>query len=89
MQPQILLVAMQLMTSKKLGNIDQGVDIEFFEEKILKDIDDCLSEYKDLELIIYPHPREKTFFNFSYKHLYEYYLNFAKTNRKLLKHQHI
>ena len=61
---------------KKLGNIDQGVDIEFFEEKILKDIDDCLSEYKDLELIIYPHPREKAFFNFSYKHLYEYYLKF-------------
>jgi len=61
---------------KKIGNIDQGVDIEFFEEKILKDIDDCLSEYKDLELIIYPHPREKAFFNFSYKHLYEYYLKF-------------
>jgi hypothetical protein len=61
---------------KKIGNIDQGVDIEFFEEKILKDMDDCLSEYKDLELIIYPHPREKAFFNFSYKHLYEYYLKF-------------
>lgn len=61
---------------KKLGNIDQGVDIVFFEEKILKDIDECLSEYKDLELIIYPHPREKTFFNFSYKYLYEYYLKF-------------
>lgn len=73
----------------KLGNIDQGVDIESFEEKILKDIDDCLSEYKELELIIYPHPREKVFFDHSIELLYQHYLKFLPNCRFTIKTENI
>jgi hypothetical protein len=73
----------------KLGNIDQGVDIESFEEKILKDIDDCLSEYKELELIIYPHPREKVYFDHSIELLHQHYLKFLPNCKFTVKTENI
>ena len=73
----------------KLGNIDQGLDIECFEEKILNDIDDCLSEYKELELIIYPHPREKVFFDHSIELLQQHYLKFLPNCKFTIKTENI
>jgi len=73
----------------KLGNIDQGFDIEFFEEKILKDIDECLSDFKALELIIYPHPREKVFFNHSIELLYKHYEKFLPNCKFTIKTENI
>ena len=73
----------------KLGNIDQGVDIESFEKKILKYIDDCLSEYKELELIIYPHPREKVYFDHSIALLHQHYLKFLPNCKFTIKTENI
>ena len=73
----------------KLGNINQGVDIEFFEEKILNDIDACLSDYKELELIIYPHPREKVFFDHSIELLHQHYLKFLPNCKFTIKTENI
>jgi hypothetical protein len=73
----------------KLGNIDQGIDIECFEEKILKDIDDCLSKYNELELIIYPHPREKVYFDHSIKLLQQHYLKFLPNCKFTIKTENI
>jgi hypothetical protein len=73
----------------KLGNIDQGVDIESSEEKILKDIDNCLSEFNELELIIYPHPREKVYFDHSIESLYQHYLKFLPNCKFTIKTENI
>ncbi len=73
----------------KLGNINQGVDIEFYEEKILKDINECLSDMKELELVIYPHPREKVFFDHSIELLVQHYLKFLPNCKFTIKTENI
>jgi len=57
----------------KLGHIDQGTNIEVFETKILNDLNTILSKKKEISLIIYPHPREREFFNNSESELHDYY----------------
>lgn len=57
----------------KLGHIDQGTSIEEFETRILNDLNTILSNKKEINLIIYPHPREREFFNNSESELYNYY----------------
>lgn len=57
----------------KLGHIDQGIDIESFEQRILKDLDAILSKAKHIELIIYPHPRELRYFDGSQVELEGFY----------------
>jgi hypothetical protein len=63
----------------KLGHIDQGIDMEMFETRILNDLDKILSKRKEIKLIIYPHPREKAFFKNSEIDLYNYYHKFLPT----------
>ncbi len=57
----------------ELSNINQGIDIEYFENKILKDLNNILKKYKQIELIIYPHPREVSFFNKQEGDIVEFY----------------
>jgi len=58
---------------KRLGHIDQGIDIEAFEKNILKDLNTILSKTKHVELIIYPHPRELRYFSDSQEELKAFY----------------
>lgn len=58
---------------KRLGHIDQGIDIESFEQRILKDLNAILPKAKHIELIIYPHPREVSYFNGSEEELKAFY----------------
>jgi hypothetical protein len=61
---------------KKLGHADQGVDIKFYEAKILKDLATVLRKRKDIELIIYPHPREWVNFSGSEVEMRKFYSGF-------------
>ncbi len=61
---------------KKLGHADQGLDIEWFETKILKDLAVILQKRKEIELIIYPHPREWIHFSGSEKEMRKFYSGF-------------
>jgi hypothetical protein len=58
---------------KKLGHIDQGADIEKFENQILSDLNLILSKKTQIELIIYPHPREVKYYNNSFADLHQHY----------------
>ena len=60
---------------KRLGHIDQGIDIEYFERKILMDLNAIIREAKYIKLIIYPHPREANYFKGSREELIAFYRN--------------
>lgn len=57
----------------KLNHIDQGTSMEAFENEILQHLNSILSERKDILLVIYPHPRERIYFNHSEKELMSFY----------------
>ncbi len=61
---------------KKLGHADQGLDIKFYEAKILEDLAIILRKRKDIELIIYPHPREWINFSGSEVEMRKFYSSF-------------
>lgn len=59
----------------KLGHLNQGTDIEKNEAKILYDLNEILIEHSNIQLIIYPHPRELTYFS-SIEDLINHYKQF-------------
>jgi hypothetical protein len=60
---------------KKLGHIDQGIDIELFERKILGDLNTILAGARHISLVVYPHPRELRYFEGSKEELNDFYKN--------------
>jgi hypothetical protein len=71
---------------KKLGHIDQGTDIENAENRILTDLNIILAKKNQVQLIIYPHPRERKYFSDSLASLHDFYkkllpdINFSISN---------
>lgn len=47
----------------KLGHVDQGTNIESNEAQILLDLNEILHNCNSIKLIIYPHPRELTYYS--------------------------
>ncbi|MGZ3885085.1 MAG: hypothetical protein ACXVPQ_02285 [Bacteroidia bacterium] len=58
---------------KKLGHVDQGNDMELHESKILADLAEILHGSGMPKLVIYPHPREWSYYDHSEAALREHY----------------
>ncbi len=68
----------------KLGHINQGTSIEENEAKILADLNEILSTNSFIKLIIYPHPRELTYYS-SIEELVKHYNHFLPTTNFEIK----